>query len=59
MRKVLFLIALCIFTYSESNAQVSNSSYTTQYGEKVLQFSVTVPMNKKEVWKLFTTDKAS
>jgi hypothetical protein len=57
MRKFLVLIALCIFTYSESNAQVSNSSYTTQYGEKVLQFSVTVPMSKKEAWKLFTTDE--
>ena len=57
MRKFLILMALCILTYSESNAQVTNSSYTTQYGERVLQLSVIVPMKTKEVWKLFTTDE--
>lgn len=57
MKVLLVLITLSILTYSGANAQVTNSSYTTQYGERVLQLSITVPIKTKEVWKLFTTDE--
>ena len=57
MRTFLLLITLSIFTYSEIKAQVSNSSYVTQTGEKVLQLSIIVPIAKNEAWKLFTTDE--
>jgi uncharacterized protein YndB with AHSA1/START domain len=54
---LLALMAIGIMTLNETIAQVTNSSYTTQYGERVLQLSITVPMKKNEVWKLFTTDE--
>jgi len=57
MRVFLILFILCILTFNKSVAQVTNSSYTTQYGERVLQLSITVPMKKSDVWKLFTTDE--
>ena len=56
MRIFIILLALSLLTYSELNAQVTNSSYTTQYVEKVLQLSIVVPMTKNEAWKLFSTD---
>ncbi len=46
---------VCVLTHTVSKAQVTNSSYTTHYGEKVLQLSITIPLKKEEVWKLFTT----
>jgi len=57
MRIFFALMALNVLTFNESIAQVTNSSYTTQYGERVLQLSITVPMKKNEVWTLFTTDE--
>jgi hypothetical protein len=39
------------------HAQVTNSSYVTRYGEKVLQLSILIPMNLKDAWKLCTTDE--
>jgi uncharacterized protein YndB with AHSA1/START domain len=57
MRMMLAFMTICIVTFNESVAQVTNSSSTTQYGERVLQLSITVPMKKNEVWKLFTTDE--
>lgn len=52
---------LLIFVFGQliinAQAQVTNSSYVTQYGEKVLQLSIVVPININETWKLFTTDE--
>ena len=52
---------LLIFVFGQliinAKAQVTNSSYVTQYGEKVLQLSIVVPININETWKLFTTDE--
>jgi hypothetical protein len=56
MKKFYLLIFWGAFAFSDSNAQVTNSSYVTQYGEKVLQLSVIIPMDKKDAWKLCTTD---
>jgi hypothetical protein len=57
MRTFILLFIFIISTYLELSAQVANSSYITQSGEKVLQLSITVPATKNEVWKLFTTDE--
>lgn len=54
MKKLFFISAICFFS-KIALAQVANTSYTTQYGEKVLQLSITVPLNRQEAWKLFTT----
>lgn len=48
---------LLLFPSFKLQAQVANSSYTTSYGEKVLQLSVTVPLDKTAAWKLFTTEE--
>ncbi len=53
-----FLIA--IFSFSAicvKGQSVKNTSYTTQTGEKVLRLEVILPIDKKEAWQLFTTDK--
>ncbi len=55
--KALLLSTICIMPFFRLQAQVLNSSYVTKFGERALQFSVTLPLNKDEVWKLFTTDK--
>ena len=58
MKKLLFIIIFEQLAFISSlNAQVSNTSYVTQYGDKVLQLSIIVPATVKEVWKLFTTDE--
>jgi uncharacterized protein YndB with AHSA1/START domain len=58
MKKLLFIIIFEQLAFNSSlNAQVSNTSYVTQYGDKVLQLSIIVPATVKEVWKLFTTDE--
>jgi len=58
MKKLLFIIIFEQLAFiSSHNAQVSNTSYVTQYGDKVLQLSIIVPATVKEVWKLFTTDE--
>jgi hypothetical protein len=56
-KKVYLLIILGHIAFGNVNAQVTNSSYVTQYGEKALQLSVIIPMDKKEAWKLCTTDE--
>ena len=55
IRSVLLvpLIISCLGT----NAQVTNTSYITSFGEKALQFSIIVPASRAEVWKLFTTEE--
>lgn len=45
------------FLIIKSQAQVTNSSYINSYGEKVLQLSIIVPLDKEDAWKLFTTDE--
>ena len=52
-------IILLIFGFLmlKSQAQVTNSSYVTSYGEKVLQLSIIVPLDKMAAWELFTTDE--
>jgi len=55
--KVLFIVIVFVIPFFSIQAQVINSSYVTKFGEKALQFSVIVPTNRVEVWKLFTTDK--
>jgi len=57
MKKLLFILILGSLTNNDLHAQVTNTSYVTQYGEKVLQFSIVVPADIPETWKLFTTDK--
>lgn len=54
---LLQLISFFIIPLVGLEAQVINSSYVTKFGEKALQFSIEVPTNRTEVWKLFTTDK--
>ena len=56
IRKVLLLIILFFNPFFGIQAQVINSSYVTQFGEKALQFYIIVPTKKVEVWKLFTTE---
>ena len=53
---ICIVILLVVFSFFGAHAQVINSSYVTTFGEKAIQFSVTVPANRAEVWKLFTTD---
>jgi len=57
MKKFLFLFILGHLIDHHLHAQVANTSYVTQYGEKVLQLSIVVPANIEETWKLFTTDE--
>ena len=56
-KQALLLINFFIIPFFGINAQVTNSSYVTEFGEKALQFSIEVPTARIEVWKLFTTDK--
>lgn len=56
MKKLLLTIAFGHLIFN-LNAQVHNTSYVTQYGEKVLQLSITVPININDTWNLFTTDE--
>ena len=56
MKKLLFILILGHLANKDLRAQVTNTSYITQYGEKVLQLSIVVPVNIREAWTLFTTD---
>ncbi len=53
----LLLFIVSAISFLGIQAQVINSSYVTKFGEKALQFSIILPTNRVEVWKLFTTDK--
>lgn len=57
MKKLFLLSLFALLSFSGLNAQVTNSSYVTQYQEKVLQLSIIIPVNKKDAWNLFTTDQ--
>jgi len=54
MKWILSLIALS-FCFN-LKAQVENTSYVNGSLEKVLQLSIIVPLEIKEVWKYFSTD---
>ena len=57
---IKFLSALIFITFldiSLLNAQVKNSSYVDQAGQRVLQLSVILPVDTGEAWKLFTVDR--
>ena len=56
MKRLILFLALGQFAL-HLTAQVSNSSYVTQQGEKVLQLSIVVPISLNETWKLFTTEE--
>jgi len=57
MKKFYSLICLAYSLSGDIHAQVIHSSYTTQYKEKVLQLSLTIPMDIKDAWKLCTTNE--
>ena len=58
MKKRIYLFIISgLLAISDSNAQVANNSYINQYGEKVLQLSIIIPLDKKNAWKLCTTDE--
>jgi len=57
IKKVLLLLSLILIPFIGIQAQVTNSSYVTTFGEKALQFTMVVPTSRIEAWKLFTTDK--
>ena len=50
-----FILLLFITTHSYA-LSVVNISYTTQTDEKVLRLDVILPLEKTEIWKIFTTD---
>ncbi|HEU4574931.1 MAG TPA: hypothetical protein VFS36_08000 [Chitinophagaceae bacterium] len=56
MKRHIILIIFCLMILT-SQAQVTNSSYVNNYGEKVLQLSIIVPLDKMAAWELFTTDE--
>ena len=39
------------------NGQVTNTSYATSTGEKVLRFEMIVPVSRPKVWEYFSTDE--
>ena len=54
MKWILSLLTL--FISITSTAQVDNTSYVNQSGEKVLQLSIVVPLDVKHAWEYFSTD---
>ena len=54
MKWIFSLLTLCISISSE--AQVENTSYVNKSNERVLQLSIVVPLEVKEVWNYFSTD---
>jgi hypothetical protein len=56
MKKIPILLFLFVFSVFILKAQVENTSYINKSNEKVLQLTITVPLEIKEAWKLFTVD---
>jgi len=54
---LLILFTLINFTVYCNGQTVKNTSYKTSSGEKVLRLELTLPIDKKAAWKLFTVDK--
>ena len=59
LSKNFFAVILFAASFFGVKAQAVNSSYVTEFGEKALQFSIIVPGDRAEVWKLFTTLKVN
>lgn len=57
LSKNFLAVILFAASFFVVKAQAVNSSYVTEFGEKALQFSIIVPGERAEVWKLFTTDQ--
>lgn len=55
MKKIVSILVI-LFNFLCLHAQVIESSYKTLTGEKVLQMSIVIPVNRDEAWKLFTDD---
>lgn len=53
----LILFTLMAFEVCCNGQTVKNTSYKTASGEKVLRLELTLPLDKKAAWKLFTNDK--
>lgn len=54
MKWIFSMLTLCVSITSK--AQVENTSYINNSNERVLQLSIVVPLEVKEVWKYFSTD---
>ena len=54
---LLILFTLINFPVYCNGQTVKNTSYKTSSGEKVLRLELTLPIDKKAAWKLFTVDK--
>lgn len=55
--KTLAVSALLMLHVGVCFAQVTNTSYVTTTGEKVLRFEVIVPVDKQKTWEYFTKDE--
>ena len=55
MKRLIFLFCLLSLPIL-ATAQVKNTSYITPSGEKVLRVELTIPLDKKGAWQLFTKD---
>lgn len=53
--RTLILAFLCLLGHT-AFAQVTNTSYTTRTGEKVLRLSIVVPVDRAKAWELFSTE---
>lgn len=56
MKKYLFFLTLGFFGSFISKAQVTNTSYINSSKEKVLQLSIILPLDRKDVWAYFSQD---
>ena len=57
MKKTFLLLIICLITTLNIKAQVENTSYVNKSGERVLQLSVVVPLDRKQAWEYFTNDE--
>ncbi len=55
--KVTASTCLVIFVFFTKAQEVTNTSYTTPSGEKVLRLEMIVPVDKKIAWNYFTKDE--
>ena len=55
MTKTCFIFLLFFLPDFLLAQDVKNTSYTTTTGEKVLRLETTIPVNKKEAWKLLAS----
>ncbi|MEO6188201.1 MAG: SRPBCC domain-containing protein [Ginsengibacter sp.] len=55
--KLSFSLCMVLCVFSCKGQVVTNTSYVTLSGEKVLRLEVIVPIDKKKVWQYFTKDE--